>query len=196
MTQKNPPPSLTVTVEELVASVQGPAWDLLLLGDGSGQGWDKPAGWAVVGIDRLSQSRFALMGGCSRGTVNWAESDCYLRGLAYDFHHLHGGKLLQHRRVLIVSDSQFTVNVGNGEARSRANSEVWAGFQHLHDEGYRLTWRWNPRNNNPLAVELDICSRQGDVMESGVDWLQHNLYDLLPFGGMKPAQPQTSPDAR
>jgi ribonuclease HI len=181
---------MIVSLNDLLASVDCPRWDLLLAGDGSGTQWDKPAGWAVVSIDRQSGERKAFVGGVNSGTVNRAEASCYLHALAYDFNHRQNHKLLTARHVIIFSDSQVTVNTGNGTySPSTNNPDLWHAYDFFRQQGYRITFYLIPRNSNPLHVAVDTASRAGDILEAGTAWLVESVYDLLPW--VTPHDPKT-----
>lgn len=168
------------SLADLMAALDDPVADLILIGDGAGQGWDKPAAWAVAAIDISRGTRWALTGGCSLGTVNWAEAEPYVRALAYDLHHVHQGRLEHPRRVLIITDSDYTAKVGTGQYRSNKNGETWAAIRFFVDSGYELDWRWMTRNRDPLSVAVDQASKNADAHAEHARWLTEELYDLLP----------------
>jgi ribonuclease HI len=172
-----------ITLDQLLNSLAIPpeSWDLLVLGDGSGQGWNTPCGWAAVSIDRLNGLREFMVGGASCGTVNVAELEPCLHALRRDLYHHNDGKLKAVRRVAVVSDSEVTVRTGNGEYRASFNPDLWASLEYFRSAGYQVTFYWTPRNQNPMHSALDAASKQGDFLAVGLDWLSDNLYDILPW---------------
>src|SRR5688500_8729707 len=94
--------------------------DLLLVGDGSGTVYQRPAGWACVAYDRLLKKAVVHAGGATTGTTNYAELFPYVHALWYH-HQDHQGEPLRGYRVAVVSDSEVTVRCGNRLYQRRAN---------------------------------------------------------------------------
>lgn len=188
-------PQTLFTLDALLALAGNPAWDLLVIGDGSGQGYvrkdgtDSPIGSASVSIDRQSGLRHAIISGVSCGTVNQAEALCTLDALRYDLYKVHSGRLPGSRRVVIFSDSEVTVKTGNGIYRPSFNPDIWASFDWFRQQGYQLTWFFVERNSNPLAVAIDAASKQGTFLSSGLEWFTEGLYGMMPYQGAAPVAP-------
>lgn len=186
--------NIVMTVNELLHSVgvSSTAWDLLIVCDGAGQAWNSGAGWAAAMVDRQGGWRKILNGGVSNGTVNWAEAEAALHCLRYDLYHMHSGKLKAQRRVLIFSDSMVTVQTGNGLYSPRHNNpDIWHTYQWFRDQGYTFFFYHQPRNSNPLHVAMDALSKQGRTIQTGVEWIEEQIYDLLPIG--PPVASQSTP---
>jgi len=148
-----------LVLEDLLLAAGRPPWDLLLIGDGSGTDIDHPAGWAVVSIERQTGSRHVQLGSYSNATVNYVEADCYLHALRYDLYRRMGGKLKVQRRVVIFSDSQVTVNTGNGLYRQSYHPELWCMYDFFRKIGYQITFYSIPRETHPLHQIMDKLSR-------------------------------------
>lgn len=133
-------------------------FDLFLIGDGSGTVCAKPCGWAVrsfyIHPNKIVGERFDC-GGATGGTNNYAELMPYLHSLWY-YENLLPGK----KRVLIVSDSEITVNCGSGFNERRSNLSLWASIDCLVRQGYRITWKHIPRSFHAFNIEADKSSRE------------------------------------
>ena len=167
------------TLEDLLESVNTPPWDLILIGDGSGVGWDKSSGWAVCMIDRLGGYRKFFHGFVSAGTVNWAEAVCFTHPLRYDFFQVNKGKLKSERKVLIFSDSQVTVHTGNGLYPKDANGDVWAQIEFFRSKGYKLTYHFTNRSTFALHTLVDQISK-ANAWEIDDEWMNEQAYLTLP----------------
>lgn len=170
------PPS---TMEAFLAVHKIDGWDLLLFGDGSGQGWSKPIGWAVATIDR-SNKRDVIFGGNSSGTISIAEIEPYVYALRKHFSQ-HNYKLEHKLRVYIFSDSAYVVSVGNGVAQPTAHQELWLAINYYRQQGYVITFIHSPRNSNPLQIVIDMASKEGQTVAIGVDWIQEVIHTCLPL---------------
>jgi ribonuclease HI len=155
--------ALRAHLEGLATELLLPAFDLLLVGDGSGTTLVKPSGWYCVSYERSLgeggvQEHF---GGAGGGTNNYAELLPYCFALwAY-----HVSKQVPTSvksaspvRVAVVSDSEVTVRCGNGEYERRANACLWAQVEWFERNGYDFRWVHVPRNSNPLNERADAVA--------------------------------------
>jgi ribonuclease HI len=131
--------------------------DLFLVGDGSGTTIDKPCGWFVWAHDRISNTVKKYFGGTNSGTNNYAELANFVHAMwAY---HARLFKTPPQDKVdiwvVIVSDSELTVRCGNRVYERKANTPLWAVFDHLESLGYKFTWHHVLRNSNPFNTEAD-----------------------------------------
>jgi len=181
-TQKHLETNVIETIEDLVASVGSPPWDLILVGDGSGVGWDKSAGWAVCLIDRLGGFRKMFHCFVSAGTVNWAEAACFTHALRFDFFQTNKGKLRAERKVLIFSDSQVTVNTGNGQYPDDANGDIWAQVAFFRSKGYKIQYHFIGRSTFQLHVLVDQISKS-NAWQTDDAWMTEQAYLTLPASG-------------
>lgn len=164
------------TVDELLAKLTIRHWDLLLIGDGSGAGWDLGAGWACVLICRHDWSRKEFFGAMNCGTVSIGEAMPYLHALMWFGSDKGPGPALEkiccmHRQKLqvhIVTDSQATARIGQGEYRPSSNRELWAAIFAFADR-YQLTWHFLRRESIDMNIYVDEKSRQSRLALSSVD---------------------------
>jgi ribonuclease HI len=105
------PPEAVGNLEGLAQRLSLPGHDLLLVGDGPGNAYTQPAGWACVTYDRLKGRAAAHAGAATCGTNNFAEPAPYAQALW--FHHQgHGKAPATPVEVAVVSDSELTVRCG------------------------------------------------------------------------------------
>lgn len=142
------------------------AWDVVLIGDGSGQGWETPNGWACCLIDRETKGRRLFYGATNQGSVNLAELLPYLQSLCW-FHNAYGHDRLKSRGTLnvhIITDSNLTAVNGNLSANlSRDLPEgpwrpLWASIREYCRMGYRLTFHWCRRDTSDLNALADLIA--------------------------------------
>jgi ribonuclease HI len=141
-------------LERLAGDLDLADFDLLLVGDGSGTVYDRPAGWACVAYDRRRRQAVIHAGSVTGGTNNFAELAPYIQAL---WHHdqEHGPAIVTPVRVQVVSDSELTVRCGAGRYARRANGCLWAAVEWFERHGYRLAWRHVRRNSNAWSAWTD-----------------------------------------
>jgi hypothetical protein len=83
-------------------------------------------------------------------------------------------------RVWIFSDSDYTVKCGSREYNRKANLDLWTVVDWYETRGYRLRWRWVPRNSNPLHASADTLSRSAREALKGVVPPYEDIYELIP----------------
>ena len=129
-------------------------WDVALVGDGSGSGWDKPIGWGVTLVEKASGGRKVLWGGASAGTSFLAELWPYLHALAwYDaYREREPARKATFPRVAIVTDNKPVADVGNALVAGvkdlggvNAAGPAWAALLAYRRQGYAFTFSWIPR---------------------------------------------------
>lgn len=137
---------------------------LYLLGDGSGNIADAPAGWCVYAYNRLAQTVTRLTGAVSHGTNNFAELMPYVHAL-WHYHVMRFGN--QERGpastpipVYVVSDSEVTVRQGNGLYRRSCNSCFWDAISWFEKNNYSPLWRHVRRNTTPVHQACDLIAGQ------------------------------------
>ena len=137
-------------------------YDLITITDGSATTLDKAAGWTSV---LLFGNEIKILTGCvSKGTNNYAELAPIVHALYYYENKLATVKRsLQSKRIkiLIVSDSQLTIKQGRGEYARNANGFLWASIDYFASLGYDISWKWVPRNSNPVNTYCDATA--GDM---------------------------------
>lgn len=141
-------------------------WDLLLIGDGSGSGWDGACGWSSTLIDRQTRERYVFFGAANQGSVNLAELMPYFQALLW-FHNHVGMRRIKGRGFLtvhVITDSQVTATHGKhaatlGDALPKVPQRaLWAGMRELAHMGYHLHWHWAMRSSNSLNVLADLIA--------------------------------------
>lgn len=152
-------------------------WDLLLVGDGSGQSWDRPCGFGCLSLDRLEQRLQTWFGGFSKGSVAFAEGAAYLAPLEFFANKPRpAGEFV---RAHIITDSQITADIGNNsELRHtvRKNRGLWHAIDSYAAAGFSLRWHWVRREVlafNRVADYLSKLARQAVVSFEG----SHGLPD-------------------
>ncbi len=156
-------------------------WNLLLFGDGSGLKWEMGGGFAVFLIDRIRALREQVIGAISKSTVNRMELSAYIHALAYHYHDILKGKITEPPyNVWIFSDSEFTVNTGQGRNRIKANADLWSLVNWFRTRGYRLNWRWVERNSTPLGEMADHLAGRARRAVNELQLPAGELYDLMP----------------
>ena len=142
------------------------SWDVLLVGDGSGQSWSMGCGWACAVIDKATMMRKLLWGGWSSGTVGIGEMMPYLHGLAW--YHANVGKLVRKQNksklleVHCICDNETVVRQGQREMDRDANAPLWAAIDQCLRNGYLATWHWARRDTiglNSLVDHVSRCAR-------------------------------------
>lgn len=131
--------------------------DVVLLGDGSGMVLEKPCGWSVraIWLSANDGSDFRCFGGTNSGTNNYAELMPYIHTLWK----IYAARPTEKWRVLIVSDSELTVNCGSGRYARKANLPLWASIDWFSNNGWKLTWKHVRRNSNSFMLDADVRSR-------------------------------------
>ena len=152
--------------QAVIARIGNPLWDLLIVGDGSGSGWDGCAGWSSVLIaDGPVQQRRVFYGACNSGSVNMAETLPYLQALTwYDTH--YGAERLKQLGVLrvhILTDSQIVANWGNtardfAATLPRKMMPLLSGLRELSRVGYHIRFHWAPRKTTELNWACDLIA--------------------------------------
>ncbi len=172
------PSPLGETLQALLARLEIEAWDLLLVGDGSGSKWDYPCGWACTALEHDSLERKAFYGAMNDGTVNIAELMAYLAPLSWyttkvDAQRKASGDF-RVRQIHIITDSSYTQ--GRGEAKDavtmKRNAILWGAFALIERRGFHLHWHWMEREEAALNRFADALSRAARM--------QIQAFSLLP----------------
>lgn len=147
---------------------------ILLIGDGSGSGWDTASAWATVSIEWYTRERRVWYGFVNEGSVNFAEAMAYLHPLCWlvnreiDRKDKYGeGREL---RVHVITDSQYvadTINKRSGRTSGK-NSPLWAAFTAIESKRIYATGHWMERTKADLNRYTDALSRY--VRTTLKDW--------------------------
>jgi len=142
-----------------------PAYDLLLVGDGSGSGRNHACGWAATLIENRHQRRRFFYGGMDCGSVNFAESMPYVQAITW-YDAMFGKEMLenlQFLRVHVLTDSQVIASWGNKATSPvgrlpRKQLAIWAPMRELARIGYRFEFHWAPRQTTELNWAADLMA--------------------------------------
>ena len=131
-------------------------WDHVLFGDGSGNTWEKPCGWACTMVSRISRHRRVFYGSMSHGTNVTAELMAYLHPLFW----LAEQPVNSHRgtNVHIVTDCRPLVTMWKSQHR-KTNKLIWSAMSQIQKLGLRLEFHWIPRDTYQLNQFADALSR-------------------------------------
>lgn len=166
------------TLEGLLRRLKIETWDVILVGDGSGQAWAESVltpgvgvGWACVLLESSAIERRLFFGGANDGTVNIGEAMAYLLPLCWladrdAKQHAAPQKTGKTKSVHIITDSDYLRFRGNthsgagGPQASPGLAAIWAGLETFHRRGYTLHWHHLPRNDAALNRYVDDLSRR------------------------------------
>ena len=182
----------TETLEDLLQLLQIPAngWDYLIVGDGSGVGWDTGigCGWASTLVERFDDTRQIFKGGMDPGTVSLAEMMAFMQPLLYLASTKSPGA--NFFRVHIISDSQYVVNIGKGLRTPKSHAPLWRQLASFRALGFQMSFHWIPRdcvNLNKLADSLAGESRKAvsgvEVSAALTKLGMETVSDVNPFSG-------------
>jgi hypothetical protein len=159
---------LVAKITEIVNTLQIADWDFLLIGDGSGAGWNLGIGWACTLIDRQSWAAKMFYGGINSGTVSLAEILPYLHSLLWFFSQDGPGKdrvraAQANHRVLrghVITDSAYVANCGNQVATRQQHAPLWRAMDAFSEQGVTLTYHHWGRKTLSLNILADEVARQ------------------------------------
>lgn len=150
----------------MLASAGISVWDLLLVGDGSGSGWDGACGWATALVDNNQKLGQFYHGGMNLGSVNLAEQMPYMQAMLHWLNACKGRELLKRRGVLqvhIITDSETVAKHGSqasnfDEMLPRTQYPLWAAWREMIREGFQFTFHWAPRASNLFNIACDCIA--------------------------------------
>jgi ribonuclease HI len=158
--------------------------DLLLVGDGSGEDYLKPAGWCCIAYDRLLKRAIVHAGMVTTGTNNFAELIPYWHALWF-FSQEHKDERPRGYKVAIVSDSEITVRCGNKQYQRKANLSLWTAIEWFERQAYvfhwhhvrRLTNVWNKLADAVAGQIRSQCREMQEVLEETVGGFAEEVGD-------------------
>lgn len=181
------------TFEQMLERLKITKWDLILIGDGSGNKWGYPCGWAVTAIERNSRDRKVFYGAMSSGTVNFAEMMAYLQPLTWYMNETKSqragdGRVKRStRRIHIITDSAYCRNRGDSRDLAKyTNKVLWGVFELIQRQGFQLEWHWEKRDTVALNTYADRLSKAARIMFRDAK-IQHQVdrrgtvFDLNPW---------------
>jgi hypothetical protein len=157
-------------------------WDIAIVGDGSGSGWQIGCGWAGVLIDGLTQQRYPFWGGSNVGTVNIGESMPYLQAMIWFAATLGGERkelLGRPIEVHCITDSKTTCHHGNDVMQRNEKSPrilrkypQWNILHGLIANGYHFRFHWKDRMTLGLNNLADYLAGASRLAVQGVPFPQ------------------------
>lgn len=149
------------TLADVFATLQLPACDLLMIGDGSGNMWHRPCGWSGVLVDMQNGGRRLFHGAMNYGSIEFAELMPYLQALAWHSRHHRDASRLY--RVTLVTDSKLLVHHANELLAADGQPPRTLPLPYLMlrgawELGYRIAPVWYRRTNLQLNVLSDLIA--------------------------------------
>lgn len=143
-------------IRELKSSL--PPMDYLLIGDGSGQ--NEEGAWAVRLYNLVEGTTDLFAGAISHTTNNVMELHGYIVVLGELYR-----RGIRGPRVLICSDSNVTVQCGQGRWKRKSNTHWWAALDEISDQlDAKVQFYHIERNSIPEAEEADRLAGQLRVL--------------------------------
>lgn len=149
-----------VSLVELIDALRIDKWDLLLVGDGSGSVPGRPTGWACVAYDKELDTKTLWYGASSSGSNNAAECSAYIAPLVNYQNRISDSDVARLRRVVIVSDSEYTVKLINCSTRPKKNQIYWGIFNSARSSGLLVVAHWLRREASIANSVADRVSKE------------------------------------
>jgi len=198
-------PTLQALIDHLALTATD-AWDAIIVGDGSGQGWKMGGGWGAVLIDRYSGAREFAAGAMLPCTVALAELFPYIQLMAW---YADGvGRRRQREAaaagrnltIHIVTDSQFVATCGMRPQSRQSHRAIWATIDAYREDGFNLVFHFVRRSVVDLNILVDEVARQArlsldDVYSRAIKVLQREypgIPDDATVYDFSPNQPTTT----
>ena len=169
---------LLISIPDILNSLQIDDWDVLLIGDGSGAGWNllSGCGWASVLIDKYSNNHKVFMGATSPGTITIGELSPYLFAMNWYMSSDGPGSSRvkdasfsgRPLRVHIVSDNAHIVNSGNRLCERKANKALWVAMDSFATQGCSMQYHHIKRSTVLMNVLMDELARQSRIDPNAV----------------------------
>ena len=131
-------------IDDLLKEYEITNWDLILIGDGSGNMWDAPVGWSCILIDRNTDKKEKFVGGSSKGTIGMAELMPYV--VALNWYNETCRQDSSEHDVYIFTDSKSTADCGNKVSNRKKNCTMWQMIDWFESQGYCIQWIHINRN--------------------------------------------------
>lgn len=169
-------PGTLADIDSIAKGLGVGGWDVALVGDGAGRGWDKPGGWSCILIDRhggepveggpTPDARKLFSGGMNFTTVDIAELMPYVQAMLWYDRYYGKARRKQrgkdHLSVLIITDRESIAGQGLAVSTGRARiaeicrrQPLWSVIAQFERQGYRFTWAHKGRNEIALNSVAD-----------------------------------------
>jgi ribonuclease HI len=158
------------TLDVLLTRLEIPNVDMVMIGDGSGSGWDHEAGWATVTIEKATKERRVWCGSVNIGSVNFAEIMAYIQPLCWivnrEIERKANGMPRRLYTVAILTDSEYVANTLNDkiDKTKGKNSILWQQFDCLKRQGILIQAKWVRRDTYDLNRYVDTLSKAARLM--------------------------------
>lgn len=189
-------------IHSIAQDLGAASWDVALIGDGAGRGWDKPCGWSCILIDRHggattagapSDARKLFSGGMNLGTVDIAELMPYVQAMTwYDRYHGKARRAQVDKDlldILIITDRKSIAQQAANLQASRNRVDdicrklpLWAAMLHFERRGYTFRWVWKERGKialNSLADRMADTAKHAaaNALAEGLAHVRADLPD-------------------
>lgn len=142
---------------------KGFSHDFLLIGDGSGSKVEQPSASFVTILNNNFEVVNQILSYTSIGTNNFAELHPYVLALYY----IGCDPTNTNKKIVIISDSEITVQCGNKQYERKANLFLWRSIEH-YENIFDIKWIWQPRNSNYYLEKADTESKRFRKIDKGV----------------------------
>lgn len=159
-----------IAVDALLREMNIPDWDIAVIGDGSGNTWDKPCGWSCVLVDRQTRGRKLFYGGMNVGSNYVAEAMPYLHALMWYDQDSGRGRIEKFglQRVALVTDSEALFR-GLSSPTPHALKIFWGAWNELKRLGYHIEPRWLRRSTIRLNSLADLIAGKSRAIMIGAE---------------------------
>lgn len=173
--------------DDLKTIIGDAAWDVVLVGDGSGSRYGYAGGWATLLFDGFSGLRKLFYGSISDTTVNVCELSPYVYAMLW--YHNGPARLLRNQikeetnagiaprliQIHIITDCDIIARQGNKEAKADANAPLWKALFAYESLGYQFHWHWIPRETAAANRLCDSVSKSMRIANKELD--TPDIYD-------------------
>jgi ribonuclease HI len=164
-------------VENLALRLNISDWDLILVGDGSGNGWENPGGWGCYIFNKQDTGeileRPAIAGGLScGGSISFLEAIPFWLAIRQHYYTWGGLDACAHGKIFsahIVTDSEWAAKAMSGSMEPKKHKDMAMLFRYFQDLGYRITWHKVPREVFLTHKKADRLSAQAREYIAGVE---------------------------
>ena len=137
-------------------------WDALLIGDGSGSGWQIGCGWSCALIDKATAGRRLFHGAANSGTAMFAEWMAYVAPLQWYQYYRDKQRIKTIAQIHIVTDNQALSLQGRKYRQGitpDANQAFWGAIAGLEQSARMVIYlHWQERDSTALNGLMDVIA--------------------------------------